>query len=217
MSTEGAQNALENNEETISEATQETSSPAATVSKTVLYGIAGAVAVVGIVIGFLTGFFIRENQISELEGNLAAAEERVKLEMQSADDAWEGARQAIRDERASIDEELAERAAALDELEAELDETAKELNEREASVSAAEVEKSEREFGGGLHTVGKTVSPGTYMTNVTSGFCYYAWKNGTASGAGIIDNNIVEEGPATVTLRDGEVFESSGCGTWTRQ
>lgn len=98
---------------------------------------------------------------------------------------------------------------------------------KEADLSAKEKAFEDRQkvvaqsqISNGLHVVGKDVQPGVYSTAGGSGSnpvgCYYAWKSGTGSDADIVDNNIVK-GPATVTLRDGEVFESSSCAVWTKQ
>ena len=89
-----------------------------------------------------------------------------------------------------------------------------ELAARETAVSAAETAKKASQFGNGVHIVGTNVTAGTYSI-ASSTDCYYAWMSGTGSDADIIDNNIVS-GPATVTLRDGDVFETSRCGTWSR-
>lgn len=72
-------------------------------------------------------------------------------------------------------------------------------------------------FKGGFFLVGKDIPAGTYATTVEDGHCYFAWKDGTGSGANIIRNDIVQEGPVTVTLVDGEIFENRDCGTWTAQ
>ncbi|WP_306232282.1 hypothetical protein [Agrococcus beijingensis] len=89
-----------------------------------------------------------------------------------------------------------------------------ELTARESAVTQEEATAATREFGNGLHVIGTTVEPGVYSTP-GQGSCYYAWMSGTGSDADIIDNNIVS-GPVTVTLRSGDVFESSRCGTWTK-
>lgn len=114
-------------------------------------------------------------------------------------------------ERDGARHDLAEMERATEEKQSEMDARAKELEEKEAAldaregkVTAAETKQAARELRDGFHTVGKTVEAGTYTTTVSSGMCYYAWKTGTGSDAGIVDNNIVESGPATITLIDGE-------------
>jgi len=85
---------------------------------------------------------------------------------------------------------------------------------REDAVSQTEQRIAASSFGGGVRVVGVDIEPGQYRTDGTAS-CYYAWKSGTGADADIVDNNIVE-GPATVTLRDGDVFENSRCGTWRK-
>lgn len=85
----------------------------------------------------------------------------------------------------------------------------------QASAAAAAAQQvASSSFGNGVHIVGTNVAAGTYSRGAGSG-CYYVWKTGTGSDADIVDNNIVD-GPATVTLKDGEVFETSRCGTWSK-
>jgi hypothetical protein len=69
-------------------------------------------------------------------------------------------------------------------------------------------------FGDGLWEVGVDVEAGKYKTS-GSDSCYYAILASTDS-SDILDNN-AGAGPRTVTIRDGQYFESQRCGTWTRQ
>lgn len=88
---------------------------------------------------------------------------------------------------------------------------------REAAVKKTEDQVAANSFGEGIRLVGKNTTAGVYTTGaITSGRCYYVWKTSTGSDADIVDNNIVKSGTATVTLRDGEIFESRNCGTWTK-
>lgn len=98
----------------------------------------------------------------------------------------------------------------------ELETREAELQAREQAVQATEDAVAANQFGGGIQIIGQTVAAGQYRTGEILGMCYYAWKTDTSSSADIVDNNIVRSGTATVTLRDGEVFESSGCGTWSK-
>ncbi|WP_449278037.1 hypothetical protein [Leucobacter sp. GX24907] len=126
---------------------------------------------------------------------------------------WRAEALALRKDAGAAEAQQAE----FDERAEELDELEKSLEDREKEVDSAEKKKASNEMTSGFHTVGKTVQPGVYDTTVSSGMCYYAWKEGTGAAAGIIDNNIVESGPATVTLVEGQFFENEGCGTWTKQ
>lgn len=69
----------------------------------------------------------------------------------------------------------------------------------------------------GIWTVGDDFPAGTYkvVTPVTR-MCYWGiYKSGT-NQANIIDNDIVTGGRPTVTLKRGQDFKSSGCGTWAK-
>lgn len=108
-------------------------------------------------------------------------------------------------------------------LEAQSRSQRSELEAREAAVAAreaaaenVEAEVEANRFSGGVQIVGDTVKPGVYRSGEIADSCYYVWKTGTDADADIVDNNIVDSGTATVTLRGGEVFESRGCGTWTK-
>lgn len=167
--------------------------------KSVTIIISAASLAIGALLSGLIVFQLQQAQISEI---LAQSE----AEIEKTDEQISAMRAAT---------EL--RESRLDSREAELNALELSLSAREVAVVGAEIQKSENEFQGGMHTVGQTVSAGTYTANVTSGMCYYSWKSGTGSDADIIDNNIVKSGLATVTLSDGEFFESNGCGTWVRQ
>jgi hypothetical protein len=88
------------------------------------------------------------------------------------------------------------------------------LKTDQATLEAQTKQVQSTQFGDGIHVVGATVTPGVYSISNASN-CYYAWMSGTGSDAGIIDNNIVS-GPAVVTLKPGDIFETSRCGTWTK-
>jgi len=103
--------------------------------------------------------------------------------------------------------ELDSKLAAADDAKSKLAELQKQFDEAQKQAIASELSD-------GVHVVGTDTAAGTYSI-ATSSTCYYAWKSGTGSDATIIDNNIVD-GPATVTLRAGDVFETKGCGVWKK-
>lgn len=99
--------------------------------------------------------------------------------------------------------------------EAELKTREEAVANRETAVKATEQQIAANSFqSGGVVIIGKTVAAGDYNTSGVTN-CYYAWKSDTTKNASIIDNNIVS-GTATVTLADGDVFESNRCGKWTK-
>lgn len=103
--------------------------------------------------------------------------------------------------------EIANREKGLDTREAA-------VKAREDAVTAAEQQVVANQITGGVLVVGTDVAPGVYKTTGGS-FCYYAFKTGTGSDAGIKDNNVVQ-GPTTVTLRAGDIFETSSCDVWNK-
>jgi hypothetical protein len=69
----------------------------------------------------------------------------------------------------------------------------------------------------GVWTVGTDIKAGTYkVTEAVSGSCYWAITKTGSNGSNIIENDIVEGGRPQVTLKRGQDFESSDCGTWSK-
>jgi hypothetical protein len=167
--------------------------------------VVGALAGAGIVAG-ITPSPTATSEYLALEG-------RLDRSMDAKDDDIAEQRDQIRDLRV---EKGKLEAAASDVKKQKLaaDTRDAELATRESAVGAAEAAKKASQFSDGVHIVGTTVSSGTYSI-ASSDSCYYVWRTGTGSDSEIVDNNIVS-GPATVTLRDGEVFETNRCGTWDK-
>lgn len=69
----------------------------------------------------------------------------------------------------------------------------------------------------GIWTVGDDIPAGTYkVRDALTGMCYWGiYKSGT-NQSDIVDNDIVSGGKPTVTLKKGQDFKSSGCGTWVK-
>lgn len=172
-----------------------------------LIGLSSASLVVGLAIGGAMGWGITAAQLQpQLDASESTiADQDAELLIAQAD---------IEQAQKRRDDAEAEYSTKLEELGArEAD-----LSERESAVSATEADIAANSFGGGVRLVGTNTAAGVYSTGeIVSGMCYYVWKTGTGSDAGIVDNNIVRSGTATVTLADGDVFESNGCGTWTKQ
>lgn len=72
----------------------------------------------------------------------------------------------------------------------------------------------------GTWTVGSDVQPGTYRLKDTlpaGSTCFWGiYKSGTNKDS-IVQNDIVTGGRPTVTLKAGQDFESTRCGTWVKQ
>lgn len=73
------------------------------------------------------------------------------------------------------------------------------------------------EFTQGTLEVGVDVQPGKYKsagpTGANSAGCY--WARLSNDGTDIIDNSIVR-GPGTITIRAGELIETTGCQKWVK-
>lgn len=92
------------------------------------------------------------------------------------------------------------------------------VQKREDAVTAEEDLKAARQVGDGKYTVGVTIEPGTYSATVPAGSgCYWAIYVSGTNYADIIQNDFGSSGTMFVTISQGQDFESSGCGTWTRQ
>lgn len=112
---------------------------------------------------------------------------------------------------------LDQRTADLDDRELALDAFESELEAREEAVTGAEAEQAANTVGDGIWTVGVDIEPGTYRATDVSDDCYWAVLVSGTNGSDIVDNGIPGGGNPTVTVREGQDFESSGCGDWTRQ
>jgi hypothetical protein len=138
--------------------------------------------------------------------------------------AWSDKASNLQSELAATNTKLdkyRENAAASDEAKSEALAKQREYDRKVAEVDSQKAQLDEQQnavvasqLSDGVHVVGTDTEPGTYSTTDTTN-CYYAWMTGTGSDAEIVDNNIVS-GPATVTLKAGDVFETNRCGTWNK-
>lgn len=98
--------------------------------------------------------------------------------------------------------------AALDEAAIE----AKIVECRAAGEARAAAETLIQPKGDGLWTVGVEIAPGRWRSTGTADDCY--WKRSPDGNPDdIIDNHFGNAG-GTVTIREGEEFETDDCGTW---
>lgn len=113
---------------------------------------------------------------------------------------------------------LDEREAGLDVRGADLDDRSAALDEREGDLEGAEEEAEANTITEGVWTVGTDIRPGTYRTtSAITEMCYWGiYRTGT-NMEDIIQNDIVTGGRPTVTLSEGQDFETSDCGQWRRQ
>lgn len=187
---------------------------------------------VGIPIAFLLGTCVG-GVASSGEGQVAAAEDeaqRAQAEIARLQEDVAEAQAAL--EQASTDVEAAEAAAAdaessaaaeaeeriadvqakIDRAQDALKERERDLDKRQAAVRQEEAAANKSSFSDGVYEVGVDVVAGTYKAGGGSN-CY--WARLEAGSQDILDNHI-GGGQVVATLNEGELFESSGCGEWTK-
>lgn len=182
--------------------------------------IAGGALVIGVGAGAGVAYMVIEPRIATLEASVDDAATQVhNLQDLNEDLIEESNGMAEREadltrREGALSKNTRDAEAAHDDAQQALADRESEIEEREQAVSATEERVAQESFAGGVHVVGRDIAAGQYRTDGGE-LCYYAWKSGTDGNASIIDNNI-SEGPATVTVNDGDVFESKGCGTWQK-
>jgi hypothetical protein len=90
--------------------------------------------------------------------------------------------------------------------------------EAEPTQEAEETGPATTMSGDGQYLVGEDIKPGTYKTAGTDGgfACYWArLRNATGEFSAIIANDNIT-GPARVTVKQGEYFETKRCQPWKR-
>lgn len=143
-------------------------------------------------------------EVADLKGKLATAESDAR----SADS------RAVASARTKVEQEFASRAEALDARDKATAEKEAQLAAREQALTAAEVAKQRDTIDGdGTYEVGVDVNPGRYKT-AGGEMCYWA-KLRNDAGQDIIANDL-GAGPKTAVLTAGTLFQSKGCGSWTR-
>ena len=171
-------------------------------------------AVVGLAVGFAAGAGGGNPTGSEEYGALSEQ----LTEVQAGRDVAEGEVQAAAARAREAAGGIADREIEVFNREAELDALAVELDAREASITSVEEQIAATTITSGTWTVGVDIAPGTYRTtSPVAGDCYWAiYRSGTNKGD-IIQNDIVVGGTPTVTLSEGQDFESNRCGDWAQQ
>lgn len=129
----------------------------------------------------------------------------------------------------ALDEDKADLKAAQAEGKADLKAAQTRLNKRAQDLAAAEKDVAARErkvgivettiakntiAGEGMYEVGNDIKPGTYKTTGSTG-CYYAVLS-SPDTFDIVNNNNVD-GPAILSVSNGQYLELSGCADWIWQ
>jgi hypothetical protein len=172
---------------------------------------AGSALVVGLIVGGTLGFVARPAVPTTSEYKALKSDLTGQLTEAGKQNDVLNTQLGVANDKASAAEA---KKAELDARDTALAKAEAQLKADQAALDAKTKQVQDSQFSDGVHLVGTNVAPGVYSISNGSS-CYYAWMTGTGSDADIIDNNIVN-GPATVTLKPGDVFETNRCGTWTK-
>ncbi|THJ67456.1 hypothetical protein E8P82_04995 [Arthrobacter echini] len=146
-------------------------------------------------------------------------------ELQAEYNAVEGQYDAVRADYDALSGDIEDREAEVAAREADAEEAAAEVEaaeaavkKREEAITAAEDAKAASTISDGIWTVGTDIEPGTYRSAAEVGSsCYWGIYRSGSNGDDIIENDIPGGGRPTVTLSDGQDFNSTRCGSWDKQ
>jgi cytoskeletal protein RodZ len=123
------------------------------------------------------------------------------------------------EEVSAENEDRKSREADLAAAEAAVAQRENEIGTREAAVTATEQQIAANTIQPGRWTVGTDVEPGAYRVAepVVGTRCYWKISVTGSNGDDIVANDFGTQGNLSVTLSDGQDFESSNCGSWVKQ
>lgn len=145
----------------------------------------------------------RDTYLTQRDG-LQEELDQQETDMQDRETAVTTAETALKTKEGDSDKKIAEREAA--------------VKKREDAVTGAEKTKAANTVADGTWTVGVDIEPGTYRANADVGStCYWGIYTTGSNGDDIINNDIPGGGRPSVTLSAGQDFNSTRCGSWTKQ
>lgn len=171
--------------------------------------IAGLVVVV---LG-LAGAWVAQNEVTRNEAAKV-------LDLRETRDGLQDELSVAQDRLAEVsseNEDRKSREADLAAAEAAVAQRENEVGTREAAVTATEEQVAANTITEGVWTVGVDIEAGTYRTKEAPTDCYWAIYTSGTNQDDIIQNDIVTGGMPTVTLREGQDFETNRCGSWVKQ
>jgi hypothetical protein len=174
---------------------------------------AGAL-VVGLATGAATVVATSDPTTTDEYRSLARTLEQARDDIDQAEGQRRTAEDAARRAEATAQQSLDEAAARQQSLDAR----EQGLVVREQAVIATEQRIAATSIDDGIWSVGVDIEPGTYRTaQPVRSDCYWGIYASGTNGDDIIENDIVNGGFPTVTLREGQDFENNGCGTFVKQ
>ena len=182
----------------------------------------GAASVIGV---FAGGIFLGMAMVDPSESDefktLSNTNVDLMADLDQVKDDFSALEDGISDRETEVkkrSEELDRRSSELDKRDQELALLDEEIVEREKAVGQIEIEQAENSISNGIWTVGDDIKAGTYRTKEAVGSnCYWAVLVTGTNGGDIVNNGIPGGGRPTVTLKNGQDFESARCGTWIKQ
>lgn len=152
--------------------------------------------------------------LSESHSAVAAERDSLQSDFDELEAGIAGREEAVEERGSALDEQ----AANLDTRDQELKDAEDKVAAREKAVGKIEAEQLENSVEDGVWTVGSDIKAGTYRAKEAVGSdCYWAVVKTGTNGSDIIDNGIPGGGRPSVTVKKGQDFESSRCGTWVKQ
>ena len=154
--------------------------------------------------------------------NWNAAYQRVAASLQDEEArsaSLEGDLTAMTAERDDLQNEaltMSSREAAVEDAEAELETREADVAEREKAVDEKEAYIQETSLSDGSYTVGVSMKAGTYRTQSGSSSCYWAIYRSGTNYDDIVNNDFGSTGVLTVSVSNGQDFETESCGTWKK-
>lgn len=112
--------------------------------------------------------------------------------------------------------ELAQREQTVSTAEKSLGERETAVKGREDAITAKEQFVQQTSLVDGSYTVGVSMQPGTYRTQNSNSRCYWAIYVSGTNYDDIEQNDLGGTGVLTVTIREGQDFQTKSCGTWTK-
>lgn len=145
--------------------------------------------------------------IDALDSDLAAAQSDLQTSQASLQDA----QNALKPQN-----ELSERETKLASAESALSEREADVKAREDAITAKEAYIQQTSLTDGKYSTGVSMEPGVYRTESTNTRCYWAVYTSGTNYDDIVQNDLGSTGVLTVTVQNGQDFETQRCGTWQK-
>lgn len=185
------------------------------------------VGVLALGLGAGAGFFLWSDAdaVTSVE-SLTKTNKELEGKLETANAEIETLKTGVTDEQADLDSQradLLQQQKDLETAQADLQTQQQEFEKAKKESETAETPPGEKEntevIAEGRWTVGDDIAPGTYKSTspVEADNCYWAITKSGSNGDDIVSNDFGIKGNQTVVLKEGQDFESSNCGTWTKQ